>query len=456
MQIRGRLTIQFTALVTTILISSFSSLYLIRRQSNYSEFQKRLHDKALTSAILLLKVDQVDSTLLKTIDLSKKDVLYLENISIFDFNRKELYTNNDSLEFTISDRLFNQILNNETIYLTENGFDIVGLPFPSRGDKYVIIAGAIDAEGSIRLASLRKLLLILFIFSVAVTGLVGWFFAGRALKPIVQVIDEVQKISPVELSRRLSDKGKRDEIGRLISIFNKLLDRIENAFNLQKSFVSNISHELNNPLTKITSQLEVTLLNERNTDEYKKTIQSVLDDIKELNHLSVSLLELAYIYQDNRRILMESVRTDEVLWEIRDTLVGLNNSYVVQIHIVQMPENETDLCINGNTQLIKTAFKNLIENACKFSPDQSAIVYLSCSESFIEVKIIDHGPGIEESEIKNIFQPFYRVDSTSKIRGHGVGLSLTEKIISIHGGRISIKSDLKLGTEVTISLPKTG
>src|SRR5690606_28984676 len=94
--------------------------------------------------------------------------------------------------------------------------------------------------------------------------------------------------------------NQNDEIGRLSITFNNLLDRIENAFRLQKTFVANVSHELKNPLTKISSQLEVSLLKERSVSDYQNTISSVLDDIRELSQLSNSLLELAKVSEERR------------------------------------------------------------------------------------------------------------------------------------------------------------
>lgn len=454
MQIKVRLAIQFTVLVTAILLLSFSILYFLVWQSTDHAFQKRLHDKALTSAILLLKVEKIDSALLKTIDLAKKDVLFRENITIYDENRKILYTNNDSLDFEISADQFFEILRGQTIYLLETDFDVVGLPFHYDNANYVIVSGAVDKEGHGRLRILRQLLITLFFFFVAIVYVAGLFFAGRALRPIVKVMNEVQRISPVGMSQRLTGDDKPDEIGRLISMFNRLLDRIENSFKLQKSFVSNVSHELNNPLTKITSQLEVTLLNERSAEEYKKTLHSVLDDSRELNRLSASLLELAYINQENQTFPMTPIRIDEVLWEVRDDLEALNHLYRVQIIITEMPENENDLCITGSLQLIKTAFRNLIENACKFSEDHTAFVAIQFSKKEISIKIADHGPGIAQSEVKKIFEPFYRTNHTSKIQGHGIGLSLTQRIVAIHKGKIKVNSQVGVGTEIEVDFPK--
>jgi Signal transduction histidine kinase len=449
MQIRSRLTLQFAMLVGGILLVAFLSLYFVVLKHNDEEFFKRLREKAITSAILLLKVEKVDSALLKTIDLSKRDVLFRENISVFNEERKTIYTNNDTLDFIVSDAQFNQIKAGAEQMFFQNDFDILGTRFRDRGQNYVIIAGAIDIDGHARMEDLKNLLIVLYLVMIAIVAVSGWVYAGRALKPIQKIMSEVQSISTIDLSRRLHGDDKPDEIGKLVSIFNGLLGRLENAFTLQKTFVSNVSHELKNPLTKITSQLEVTLFNERKTEEYRETIQSVLDDIKELNHLSSSLLDLASLHQDNRSFTMSRVRIDEVLWEVRENVQIINSSYKVDIHTVTMPENEEDLYLNANPYLLKTAIKNLIENACKFSEDHTATVSLICSGEKIEIRVFDNGPGIEHKELQNVFQPFYRTNNTSQVKGYGIGLSLSQKIVSIHNGTIEIDSKIGQGTLVS-------
>jgi signal transduction histidine kinase len=241
-------------------------------------------------------------------------------------------------------------------------------------------------------------------------------------------------------------------MGKLILIFNGLLARIENAFQLQKMFVSNVSHELKNPLTNITSQLEVTLLNERTKDEYRETIESVLEDIKGLNHLSNSLLDLARLTRESDSFTMSKVRLDEILWETRESVSAIDSNYKVEVEILDMPEDEGRLYVNGNPYLLKTAFQNIIENACKFSRDGRAIVSLACQKDDLIVRVTDRGPGIEEKDLENVFQPFFRTDATSKVKGYGVGLPLSQRIISIHKGKISIESVPGAGTVVIVVL----
>ncbi len=455
MQIRTRLTLQFTVLVSTIVLISFFAIYFFTVQFTEQDFSRRLREKAITSAILLIKVVQVDTTLLKIIDRAKRDNLYRESIRVYDQEGKEIYFSGDTLKLGINEQLFQEVIAEGEKKLKHNEYTITGIPFNDRGKEYVIIASAEDVNGFNRLVDLRRLLIALFIILIAIVSFSGWIYSGRALKPIKRIITDVQNISPQNLAQRLEESPHLDEMGKLILIFNGLLARIENAFQLQKLFVSNVSHELKNPLTNITSQLEVTLLNEREKEEYRETIESVLEDIKSLNHLSNSLLDLARLTRESDSFTMSKVRLDEVLWETRENVLAIDPSYKIEVESLTMPEDESRLYVNGNPYLLRTAFQNVLENACKFSDDAKAQISLTCQKSDLIVTVTDNGPGIEKKDIENVFQPFFRTDATSKVRGYGVGLSLSQRIISIHKGKISIKSTPGMGTMVTITLSST-
>jgi signal transduction histidine kinase len=281
-------------------------------------------------------------------------------------------------------------------------------------------------------------------------------YSGRALRPIQKVMTEVEQISPLDLSKRMQERSQPDEIGKLITIFNKMLARVEDAFSVQKTFVANVSHELKNPLTKITSQLEVTLLNEREKDEYRELIGSVLEDIKEINQLSNSLLELAQLSRTDSSFSMDRVRLDEILWELRDSVEALDPAYQVKIDIRDLPEDESRLYIEGNPHLIKTALRNVIENACKFSSERTAYLLLSCERQGLVVTVRDKGPGIDEKDLAQVFAPFFRAQATAKTKGYGIGLSLSQRIIALHKGQIEIKSFPGEGTIVRAVFPYAG
>jgi signal transduction histidine kinase len=318
-QIRSRLTFQFTILVTAIVLLSFFFVYFFFSQLIERDFDKRLHEKGITTAVLLTKVTQVDSALIRIIDRAKADILFKENIVVLDTADRMIYVNTENFELKIDTLLFSQIRNNQEVRYHQDDFNVVGFLYRDKSE-YVVIAGAVNREGKQRLNDLRTLLITLFVVMVVFVALAGYVYSGRALRPIQKVMTEVEQISPLDLSKRMQERSQPDEIGKLITIFNKMLARVEDAFSVQKTFVANVSHELKNPLTKITSQLEVTLLNEREKDEYRELIGSVLEDIKEINQLSNSLLELAQLSRTDSSFSMDRVRLDEILWELRDSV----------------------------------------------------------------------------------------------------------------------------------------
>lgn len=451
MQIRTRLTLQFTVLVTTIVLLSFFLIYYLWSQLIEREFDKRLREKGITTAVLLFKVNQVDSALITIIDRAKADNLYHENIVVLDSLDRMLYVNTANFELTVDTAIFQKIRRQREVKFRQGDFNVVGFMYRAKGN-YTVIAGAVNREGQQRLADLQTLLITLFVVIIVFVGFIGWVFSGRALQPITKVMSEVEGISPLDLSKRLHDTGQPDEIGKLVAIFNGMLSRIESAFSVQKTFVANVSHELKNPLTKVTSQLEVTLLNERDNNEYRSIIQSVLEDIRELNQMSNSLLELAQLSRADSSFSMMPLRLDEILWEVRER-VETTETYQVIIELRDLPEDENQLIINGNPHLLKTALRNVVENACKFSPERRALVVLTCHEERLVVAVIDRGPGISQHDLQRVFEPFFRADATSRTKGYGIGLSLTQRIIALHKGTVEIDSKEGEGTMVRVTFP---
>ncbi len=451
MQIRTRLTLQFTILVSTIVLMAFMSIYYFTAQFSEREFYRRLKEKAITSAILLIKVEGVDSALLQVIDRAKRDNLYKETIRIYDYENKEIYFSGDTTKF-LNPESFDNVRKYGEQRIEKSDFDVIGVLFRDKGFDYVVVAAAVDINGEVRLKDLQTLLTFAFLVLTAVVFISGWVYSGRALRPLKRIMDEVKRISPQNLDQRLKESPYEDEMGKLILIFNELLGRIAKAFQLQKMFVSNVSHELKNPLTNITSQLEVTLLKERSTDEYRETIESVLEDIRGLNQLSNSLLELARLNREQDSFTMTRVRLDEIIWEVRDFVSTIDSTYRVEVGIHEMPEDEDKLTVLGNPYLLKIAFQNIVENACKFAPDKSAKVMLTLVKSELVVEVSDQGPGIEKKDLNNVFEPFFRTDATSKIKGYGIGLPLSHRILSIHKGRIELDSSPGKGTLVKVTL----
>ena len=453
MQIRSRLTYQFTYLVSAILFVSYLIIYLFTQENYKDKFYSRLRQKANTAAELLVNVKQVDSKLLRIIDRANRDILYRENIMAYDTCYERIYRSNDSINFHIDVNKVKEVLKRKELRFGVEDLEVLGTVFVTPEGRIVVFAGAVDQYSAENAKDLKNILIALFLLFVFIVVISGWFFAGRAVNPISEVIKQVDLLSPKRLDQRLETADSEDEIGKMVATINRLLERIESAFRFQKTFIANVSHELKNPLTKISSQLEVSLLNERNTADYKQTIASVLEDTQDLAAITESLLELNKISVSDYQAGFQIIRMDEVIWEARSLAQKLNATYKVLFDTQFMPDDEELLMLKGDEKLMLTAIKNLMENACKFSPNKQALVHLAINNQHICIEVKNEGKGIPEADLPFIFQPFFRGENTANAKGYGIGLSLVERIIHLHNGQISVNSELNGWTTFKVNLP---
>ncbi|WP_273214981.1 sensor histidine kinase [Runella zeae] len=441
MQIRTKLTLQFALLVSAIMLVAFVTVYLLRLNYVEQEFYKRLRHKAITTCELLVKVEGVDSKLLRKIDKTNYDVLYNENLTIYDHANNELYTSNESLYYHITPEILDEIRLEKEVQFSEDNAKIIGILYTDRFNRVVCVAGAEDKSGQEELKSLFRILTGMYFGLIGLVVMAGWYFAGQAMKPISNAIGQVNQIYPKLIDQRLSVQNPKDEIGQLTSTFNTLLDRIGEVFRLQNLFISNVSHELKNPLMRMGAQLDVALLKDRSEAEYQQTLLSVREDIRDLGQLSETLLELAKVNDQNRTLIYTDVRIDEIVWEARELLLKAESSYQVQVQFLSTIEDDNQLIVKANHHLMKTAIVNLMENGCKFSPNHQVVVDVFPKENLIEVRFTNTGIVISPKDLPYIFQPFYRSDNTATIKGYGVGLSLVERIAKLHGSSIQATSE---------------
>lgn len=277
----------------------------------------------------------------------------------------------------------------------------------------------------------------------------------KMLKPINEIINQVNIITDSNLNLRLSVGNGKDELGELAITFNNMLERLENSFELQQNFVASASHELRTPLTSIIGSIEVLLSRHRSLDEYKIVLQTVLEEAERLHKLSDGLLSIAQASSDINNITMEYIRIDELLEESKNAVQNQMSESKMDLYFESMPENSDDLLIKGNRNLLIIAFENLLENANKFSENKFIKINFTNSPETICITINDTGIGIPKKDLKNVFQTFYRAENARSFSGSGVGLSLCQKIFLLHNGNLSIESELGIGTKATVVLMKT-
>lgn len=454
MQIRTKLTYQFTIIVALILILFSTSIYYFSADYRKKEFYSRLKDKAITTAKLLSQdVKEVDTSILKAIDKNSVNNLPKEEVAIYDFRNTLLYNSNDNDSTVAAVELINRIRLEKEIHYTEGESEVIGVLFEGQYDRYIVIASAFDKYGLSKLQFLKYILLIIVLATIILTVITGLFFSKQALQPIANIIGQVDKITISKLDSRIDEGNGTDEIAQLAIKFNKMLERLEAAFEMQRSFVANASHELRTPLTSLTGQIEVSLMSDKINDDTKELLKSLLDDIKNLNKLSNGLLDLAQASLDISEAKVKQLRIDELIGITRAELLKRNKNYKISIDFKECPEDEEKLIITGSEQLLKIAIMNIIENACKYSPNREATVLISFKENGINLSVVDKGIGIPKKDLEQIFEPFFRSENAKPYSGHGIGLTLTQRIIKLHRGEININSELNKGTSLTIFLP---
>jgi signal transduction histidine kinase len=464
MKIRTQLAYLFAVIVAAILLFFSIGIYYLSAGYRKTEFYERFREKAVTTARLLFEANQqITPQTLSLIDEQDSILLMGERLSVYDQNRRLLYTSKGTPEpidsLTVSQlwqqRKWNLPPDQIEVKKEQEGREFLYKLVEEGGQTLTVAVSAVDVYGLDKLGFLKWLLFGGWLLSMAVIVAAGWIFAGNVLQPISDVITQVEAIEPDNLSTRRVKAGReKDEIAQLANTFNRMLDRLQKSFFIQKSFVANASHELRTPLTIMQGQLEVAMMQNRSDEDYRLLLQSLLEDVKDMSELANELLELAYASSEASAVSFRQVRIDEVVLQAEAELLRKCPAYDVIVDFEEAPEEEELYALPANERLLRNAFENLMENACKFSADKKVQVLVSFRPEAIVLRFIDRGIGIAEKELPFIFEPFFRSETVRAVSGHGIGLPLTQKIVEMHRGEISVQSRPGEGTTFTVSLPR--
>ncbi len=449
MKIKTRLTLLFTSLTGVLLLIFSITIYLSSSKARQEDYYRRLKQQAATKANLLLDA-KVEPAVLQLIYKNSPGIFTGEEVAIYDPAFHLLYHDGVDIDRVKETKaMIDSIAREKEIRFYIGNAQVVGFLYTHAGKNYVITAAAKDEPGYRNLALLRNTLAGAFCISVVLIFFAGRLFAEQALSPVSSLVTNVKSITATNLDLRVDEGNKKDEIAKLAITFNEMLNRLESSFDAQKHFVSNISHELRTPLSAIINELELSLNKDRDTAEYKTVIQNSLADARRLARLSHSLLDFAKASYDPSEIAFKEIRLDELLLDAQQQVKRSNPGYTISIRFENDLPDEA-INIQGNEYLLKTAFSNLMENACKFSADRHGDVFISFPGKKIVLKFKDKGIGISEDDLPHLFIPFYRGGNKEYAEGNGIGLSLVQKIIHLHKGAISVVSASNKGTEFAV------
>ncbi|MEM6348712.1 MAG: HAMP domain-containing sensor histidine kinase [Bacteroidota bacterium] len=450
MKIRQRLALIHTFSAFAVLLGLSLFIYFFSTDFRSDEFFNRLRERVVITEQLYVEADRLDPDVLR--DIREKFLHTLEEEEEYVIkvpeNQQPLI---DSLKNIYLSAFVERVFKDQIAEFEDGDRQGVAQLFHDPKGDYLIIVTAIDVYGIRKSTNLRGIILVGLLASLLLLFPISLITAKRALQPITQKIRKAQKITADNLHVRLRVFNEKDEIGQLANTFNQMLDRLETAFEMQKNFISNASHEIRNPITAIQGESEVILQKERSPQEYQESLQTINQESNRLAALVTALLDLAKTGFDDAKLQLKAVRLDELLFDIVAELSQRKNISPVHFLLEDLPENSDELIIQGNAQLLRVAFLNLLENAAKFSYPTPVELSLSIKDQKQEVIIRDHGIGIPQEDLKHILEPLYRAQNARAFKGFGIGLAMTDRILRLHCGTLAFTSRENEGTTVRVS-----
>ena len=330
------------------------------------------------------------------------------------------------------------------------------ITYPARDEDgelfYVVVGQSLkDVE-----RAQKQLLLLLAIanpIALLLASVGGLWLANKALRPVDRLTRAAERIGRGNLSERVEVPRSHDEIGRLAETFNQMIGRLERAFERERQFTADASHELKTPLAVLRGDIEVTLRRERTPEEYKRVLQSSLEEIARLTKLTEDLLTLARSDANEAVLELEDVELDRLASEARAYIAPLANSAGVSL---SYHPPDSPVVVEGDHKRLKQLLVNLLDNAIKYTSDGgTAKLSLAVENSSAVIEVADTGRGIPASALPHIFDRFYRQTDPrdTRVTGFGLGLAISKWIVDAHGGSIEAQSTAGAGTSFIIRLP---
>ena len=337
----------------------------------------------------------------------------------------------DSLQEAVDTRGDDQPDNAEEIYIS----------IPE--DKWDEFATDFSVQVYNNKADYRKNSLIISAVLALLGGVVTYFISGHALRPIREFSDKIEKVQAQNLADSRIEENQVKELNQLSVSYNRMLERLSDAFEIQRQFTANAAHELRTPLALMQVQLDLYHSNSHpgNDADTVQMIKMVTEQNDRLNKMVKTLLDMSELQTVGRddEIILDAL-VDEVLEDLEPLAEGKN---------IRLIGKCKDITMVGSDILIYRLVYNLVENAIKYNHSGGqVIVTADRKENHVYLSVEDTGAGIPEELKERVFEPFFRVDKSRsrELGGVGLGLALVREIVRVHDGSITVKSNPSGGT----------
>ena len=345
--------------------------------------------------------------------------------------------------------------------LTKNAPVFQTIKLPTRKHKVRVIYGIVAPGKVLQIGhsledderifqDLGMLFSILIPIFIVLTSFGGWFMAKRSLASVEQVTQTAMAIADGAMEKRVPLTGRGDEIDRLSGIFNNMLERIQSLIAEMKEVTDNIAHDLRSPITRIRGLAEVTLISEKNLEEYQRMAGSTVEECDRLLGMINMMLEISETEAGSATLNISEVNVSDLIEEACDLYQPLAEERDIHVE-VSIPKQQH---LFGDKGKLQRVLANLLDNAIKYTPPGGKIIVSSAEvDKKIMLSVHDTGIGISQDETSRIFERFYRTDKSRSVPGAGLGLSLVQAIVRSHGGEIKVSSFPGTGSTFTVSLP---
>jgi len=433
-------------------MASFTAIYYMGEDFRTGDFIARLRTDGIN------QFDYYTSQKAKTdvepiLDYIDVGNLSNEKITIYNSAFQVLYTNPETPVEKLSPSIFLQAKKSKEVTFKQGGKDAVLISVKNKGNDFFILSSAYDVYGVRKMKNLREILFGTLLGGLILSALFAFFFVKQLVKPVNQLNEQMKNITENNLNARVEVGRKNDELGRIARNFNDMLNRLQKAFEMQKSFVQHASHELRTPLASMLFQTEAALNKNLSTEEYKRVLNSLREDQLNMSDLTNSLLLLSQYEALNFANKWVPVRVDEVLYETIETIKDAYPAAIINLDFISVPENSNYLTVKGNEALIRTAIQNLIKNAYLYSTDKKVSISIDASQEKSEIVFENRGQHLTNEETERLFIPFFRGDNAMTVKGTGLGLSIVQRIVKLHKGAIEYTAAGNDINRFTLTLP---
>lgn len=282
----------------------------------------------------------------------------------------------------------------------------------------------------------------------------AWWLAGRAVRPVHEIIDQAEDIRAGSLDRRIRAYADLKEYRRLVEVLNTMLVRIQGAFEAQRQFTADASHELRSPLTAMRGELEIALRRQRTPEEYRRALGSTLEEVLRLGRITEDLLILARSDGGALKPRREAIDVGRAVRSVVERLSRQAKRKQVAVRTI-LPD---DVTAELDPVLLGQVVWNLVDNAINFARDGGLVrVSVECTDGEVSLIVDDDGPGFRDGEVERVFDRFYRADAArTHAGGTGLGLSIVQAVVAAHGGTVAAENRKGGGARVVARFPRVG